>query len=235
MSPGSALLVGGSSEIGLAVLFRLLGPAPRRVVLAGRPSDELWRNAERLRDLGHSVSTTEYDAGLSVDELDGMLEHACAEHPLELAIVAVGSMSSKSFSDGVVVNGLSVAVLLHALVRRKPEQIVVLSSAAAVRPRQSMAAYSLGKQLADSTAVLLGRQAAETGVRVLVVRPGFVSTRMTAGLAVPPLASTPEQVARRVESAVRDHRTIVWVPRAMGLAVRVLNVLPRRLLPEDWR
>ncbi|TDW21435.1 SDR family NAD(P)-dependent oxidoreductase [Kribbella kalugense] len=232
MSPGSVLLVGGSSEIGLAVLFQLLGPVPRRVVLAGRPSGELRRNAERLRDLGHSVSTTKYNAGLSADELDGMLEPA---DPLELAIIAVGSMASESFSDGVVVNGLGVAVLLHALVRRKPEQIVLLSSAAAVRPRQAMAAYSVGKQLADSTAVLLGRQASETGVRVLVVRPGFVSTRMTAGLSVPPLATTPERVARRVEWAVRDHRTIVWVPRAMGLAVRVLNVLPRRLLPEDWR
>src|SRR5262249_29202817 len=150
------------------------------------------------RDLGYSVTTSQYDAGLNADEIDGMLEHACAEHPLQLAIVAIGSMSSKSFAEGVVVNGLGVALLLRALVRRRPEHIGVLPSAAAVRPRQSIAAYSLGKQLADSTAVLLARQAKETGVRVLVVRPGFVSTRMTADLPVPPLATTPERVAKRV-------------------------------------
>jgi len=235
MKAGSALLVGGSSEIGMAVLLELLGPPPRRVVLAGRPSGELWWNAEKLRDLGYSVTTTEYDAGLNADEVDGMLEHACAEHPLGLAIVAVGSMSSKTFAEGLVVNGLGVALLLRALVRRKPEQIVLLSSAAAVRPRQSIAAYSLGKQLADSTAVLLARQAAETGVRVLIVRPGFVSTRMTADLPVPPLATSPERVAKRVAFAVHNYRRIVWVPRGMGLVVRVLNLLPRRLLPETWR
>jgi decaprenylphospho-beta-D-erythro-pentofuranosid-2-ulose 2-reductase len=91
MSDGSALLVGGSSEIGMAVLQQLLGPAPRRVILAGRPSGELWRNAERLRDAGYAVSTTEYDAALSVEEIDGMLEHVTAECPLALAIVAVGN------------------------------------------------------------------------------------------------------------------------------------------------
>jgi decaprenylphospho-beta-D-erythro-pentofuranosid-2-ulose 2-reductase len=89
--------------------------------------------------------------------------------------------------------------------------------------------------LADSTAVLLARQAAETGVRVLIVRPGFVSTRMTADVPVPPLATSPERVAKRVAFAVHNYRRIVWVPRGMGLVVRVLNLLPRRLLPESWR
>ncbi len=219
----------------MAVLLQLLGPAPRRVILAGRPSGELWWNAEKLRDAGYSVSTTQYDAEFGVDELGEMLEHACAEHPLELAIVAVGSMSTKSFADGVVVNGLAVSLLLRALVHRRPEQIVLLSSAAAMRPRQSIAAYSLGKQLADSTAVLLAREAVGNGVRVLVVRPGFVATRMTADLEKPPLATTPERVAKRVAAAVDAQKTIVWVPGVMGIAVRVMNLLPRCLLPEAWR
>lgn len=235
MSPGTALLVGGSSEIGMAVLLQLLGPAPRQVILAGRPSGELWWNAAKLRDAGYSVTTTQYDAGLDVEEIDKMLEHACAEDRLELAIVAVGSMSSTSFADGVVVNGFGISLLLRALVQRSPEQIVLLSSAAAVRPRQAIAAYSLGKQLADSTAVLLSRQAADTGVRVLVVRPGFVQTRMTAELKKPPLATNPDRVGRRVAAAVEAQKTIVWVPGVMGLVVHALNLVPRRLLPEAWR
>jgi len=235
MTAGTALLVGASSEIGMAVLTELLGPPPRRVVLAGRPSGELWWNAEKLRDLGYSVTTAEYDANLRADEVDGMLEHASAEHPIGLAVVAVGAMTSESFADGIVVNGLSVSLLLRALVQCRPEQVVLLSSAAAVRPRQSIAAYSLGKQLADSTAVLLARQAADTGVRVLVVRPGFVATRMTSDLAKPPLATTATRVGRRVAAAVRAQRSIVWVPRRTALAVRVLNLLPRRLLPSAWR
>lgn len=235
MTAGTALLVGGSSEIGIAVLTALLGPQTHRVVLAGRPSGELWWNAERLREAGYSVTTMQYDAGLSAEEIDGMLEHVCAEHPLSVAVVAVGSMATASFADGILVNGVSVTLLLRALVQRRPEQIILLSSAAAVRPRQSIAAYSLGKQLADSAAVLLARQAAESGVRILVVRPGFVATRMTAGLPKPPLATTADRVAKRVMSALPRRKIVVWVPRSMGLAVRVLNLLPRRLLPAAWR
>ena len=74
MTDGTALLVGGSSEIGIAVLTELLGPPPRRVVLAGRPSSELWWNAEKLRDLGYSVTTAQYDATIAhylMDQLSG--------------------------------------------------------------------------------------------------------------------------------------------------------------------
>lgn len=236
---GTALLVGGSSEIGLAVLLELLGPPPRRVVLAGRPSDVLWRNADQLRDAGYQVSTTQYDASLQADGIDGLLEHLTADHQLGLAVIAVGAMSEESFKDGLVVNGLAVAVLVQALTSRMSEagsgQLVLLSSAAAARPRQSILAYSLGKQLADSTAVLLAPQAAVAGVRVLVVRPGFVATRMTEGLDRPPLWTTPDQVAKHVAQALRGPRTVVWVPRPMRFVVWLLRRLPARVLPSGLR
>jgi decaprenylphospho-beta-D-erythro-pentofuranosid-2-ulose 2-reductase len=222
----TALLVGGSSEIGMALLLELLGPPPRRVVLAGRPSGELWTNAEKLRAAGFDVTTTQYDATLPAAELDGL------DQPLDLAIVAVGAMTSASYSEGIVVNGLSVALLLRTLVQRGAKQVVLVSSAAAVRPRPSIDAYSLGKQLADSAALLLARQ---SEARVVVVRPGFVGTRMTDGIAKPPLATTPQQVAKRVRRALRGRRTVVWAPRGMGVAVRILGLVPRRLLPVGWR
>jgi decaprenylphospho-beta-D-erythro-pentofuranosid-2-ulose 2-reductase len=239
MNHGTALLVGGSSQIGMAVLTELLGPPPRHVVLAGRPSEELWENAERLRDLGYHVTTTQYDAALQDDEIEGILEHLVGDHQLGLVVVAVGSMTGKSFTEGLVVNGLAVAVLVEILVRRLSAagsgQLVLLSSAAAARPRGSIAAYSLGKQLADSTAVLLAPQAAAAGVRVLVVRPGFVATRMTEGLRKPPLSSTVDQVAHRVARALPGRRLVVWVPRPMGLMVWLLRHLPSRILPTDLR
>ncbi len=239
MTAGTALLVGGSSEIGMAVLTELLGAPPRRVVLAGRPSGELWVNAERLRELGYYVTTAQYDASLNEAEIDGLLTHLSTDHQVDLAVVAVGSMAEKSFSDGVIVNGLAISLLVRALVEHLAlagsAQLVLISSAAAARPRQSIAAYSLGKQLADSTAVVLAPQAAALGVRILVVRPGFVRTRMTAGLAVPPLATTPEKVARRVARAVVGRRVVVWAPGSLRLMVWSLKRLPGRVLPAGLR
>src|SRR5690242_17021628 len=110
MTQGAALLIGGSSEIGMAVLIRLLGPPPRRVVLAGRPSGGLWCGAEKLRAAGFAVTTTQYDACMPAEQVESMLEEAGAEQPLSLAIVAVGAMTSTSYAEGIVVNGLSAAL-----------------------------------------------------------------------------------------------------------------------------
>jgi decaprenylphospho-beta-D-erythro-pentofuranosid-2-ulose 2-reductase len=82
---------------------------------------------------------------------------------------------------------------------------------------------------------MLAPQAAERGVRVLVVRPGFVTTRMTDGLKRPPLATTSDQVAQRVVRALRGRRVVVWAPPGMAAVVWLLDRLPKRLLPAGLR
>ena len=74
--------------------------------------------------------------------------------------------------------------------------IVVLSSVAAVRPRKVNFVYGATKAGLDAFARGLADSLHGTGVRVLLVRPGFVTGRMTAGMTPAPLASTPEQVGR---------------------------------------
>ena len=65
------------------------------------------------------------------------------------------------------------------------------------------------------------------GVTVTVVRPGFVRTRMTEGLAPAPLASTPQSVAAVVVDAVRKRRELVWAPASLRIVMSVLRHLPR--------
>jgi decaprenylphospho-beta-D-erythro-pentofuranosid-2-ulose 2-reductase len=148
-------------------------------------------------------------------------------------------MTADSFADALAVNGLAVAVLVQTLVARMSTagsgQLVLLSSAAAARPRRSVLAYSLGKQLADSTALLLAPTAAAAGVRVLVVRPAFVTTRMTEHLDRPALWTTPAKVASQVARALPGRRVVVWVPRTTALTVRVLRRLPSALVPPSLR
>jgi decaprenylphospho-beta-D-erythro-pentofuranosid-2-ulose 2-reductase len=68
---------------------------------------------------------------------------------------------------------------------------------------------------------------AGTGVSVLVVRPGFVRSKMTEGLADAPLATTPEAVAEAIVSGVRKGRHTVWVPSAMRWVMSGLRHTPR--------
>jgi decaprenylphospho-beta-D-erythro-pentofuranosid-2-ulose 2-reductase len=69
-------------------------------------------------------------------------------------------------------------------------------------------------------------------VRVHVVRPGFVTTKMTAGLPPAPFSTDPEVVAEAIAGVVgaRSNR-VVYVPGKLRLVFLVMRNLPAPL----WR
>jgi decaprenylphospho-beta-D-erythro-pentofuranosid-2-ulose 2-reductase len=109
--------------------------------------------------------------------------------------------------------------------------LVVLSTVAAERPRASNAIYGAAKAGLDSLAQGLADATAGTGVRVLVVRPGFVTTKMTDGLKPPPMSTTPEAVADATVRALAGGAHTVWVPRRLRFVFAALRHLPRAV----WR
>ena len=129
---------------------------------------------------------------------------------------------------GHVTTLLAVAARMRA---RGRGTIVVLSSVAAVRPRRANPVYGAAKAGLDAFARGLADSLHGSGVRVLLVRPGFVTGRMTAGMRPLPLATTPEAVGAATAAALRGRRATVWVPRRLsGLAI-ALRCVPRPL----WR
>jgi decaprenylphospho-beta-D-erythro-pentofuranosid-2-ulose 2-reductase len=107
----------------------------------------------------------------------------------------------------------------------------VLSSVAAERPRASNAIYGAAKAGLDALAQGLADATASDGVRVLVVRPGFVRTRMTAGLEEAPFATTAAAVADATLKALAGRAHTVWVPGRLRLLFAVLRLVPRAI----WR
>ena len=77
-------------------------------------------------------------------------------------------------------------------------RIVALSSVAGERVRRSNFVYGSTKAGLDGFFLGLGEALREHGVAVLVVRPGFVRSKMTEGLAEAPLAVDPDEVAEAV-------------------------------------
>ncbi len=113
--------------------------------------------------------------------------------------------------------------------------LLVVTSAAAIRPRQQILGYSCAKQALDSFVRGLDRRTMGHGARCMVVRPGRVRTRMTVGLAPAPLTTDPGHVAGRVRAALRSPRAVVWSPRLMGPATTVLARIPSAALPRGLR
>ncbi len=107
--------------------------------------------------------------------------------------------------------------------------VVALSSVAGERVRRSNFVYGSTKAGMDGFYLGLGEALREYGARVLVVRPGFVHTKMTEGRDAAPLSVSAEEVAAAVVDGVAAGRELVWVPRAMRGVMSGLRHVPRPL------
>ncbi|HEX6424816.1 MAG TPA: SDR family NAD(P)-dependent oxidoreductase [Acidimicrobiales bacterium] len=245
----SLLVLGGSSDIGAAVAERLVAGGCRRVVLAGRNPDAMAPVADRLRAAGAAVATTAWDAtdiGGHADAVKAAwdaLPDGPRPHDLDCVLLAAGVLGDQAHleDDPTAAAELAIAnyagpvsTLLH--VSRRLEQqghgtIVVLSSVAGERVRQSNFVYGSSKAGLDGFCQGLSDSLDGTGVNVMVVRPGFVHTSMTEGREAPPLATTAEAVAEAVADGLASGRHTVWVPGTFRYVMSAFRHLPRPL----WR
>jgi decaprenylphospho-beta-D-erythro-pentofuranosid-2-ulose 2-reductase len=102
----------------------------------------------------------------------------------------------------------------------------MLSSVAGERVRKANPVYGGSKAGIDGFAQGFGDELASDGVHMLIVRPGFVHSAMTAGMKAAPFATTPEKVAEVTAAALRARRRIVWAPGVLRVVFSVLRHVP---------
>jgi len=221
------LLLGGTSEIGLAILTALGLPASAEVILAGRDEQRL---AAAGKALSGQVQTIPYD-GTQTDGHQAFVDGLFAAGHLDLVISAAGVLVPQADLERDVRRAAEmietnftghVSTLLAVAARMRVQgrgTIVVLSSVAAVRPRKANPVYGSAKAGLDAFARGLADLLHGTGVRVLLVRPPA------------PLATTPEAVGKATAAALRRGQATVWVPPALAGLALVLKLVPRPL----WR
>ncbi|MBB4983504.1 decaprenylphospho-beta-D-erythro-pentofuranosid-2-ulose 2-reductase [Streptomyces nymphaeiformis] len=239
-APQSLLVLGGTSEIGLATARRLIARRTRVVRLAGRPSPALTAAADSLRALGADVRTVPFDA-LDTESHEERLGKIFTEGDIDMVLLAFGVLGDQARDESDPVAAVRVAqtnytgavsaglVCAGALQEQGHGSLVVLSSVAGERARRANFIYGSSKAGLDAFAQGLGDALHGTGVHVMVVRPGFVRSKMTAGLAEAPLATTPEAVAGAIELGLRRRSETVWVPGALRLVMSAVRHVPRPL------
>ncbi|MCA1655392.1 MAG: decaprenylphospho-beta-D-erythro-pentofuranosid-2-ulose 2-reductase [Pseudonocardiaceae bacterium] len=239
-NPQSLLLLGGTSEIGLAVAMRYARRRPLRVVLAARPSERLTEATARLRDAGATVSTVEFDA-LDTAAHPAVLDKAFSDGDIDVTVVAFGLLGDaeqawQNHATAVElarVNytaAVSVGVALAERLRRQGHgRVVALSSVAGERVKRTNFVYGSTKAGMDGFYLGLGEALRAEGIWVTVVRPGFVHTKMTAGMKPAPLSATADQVAEVVVTAVRKRKELVWAPAPLRVLLSVLRHIPRAI------
>ncbi len=239
-NPQTILLLGGTSEIGLAIVHEYLSSGPSRVILAGLPGrQEADQAAADLRVAGAtSVERIDFDA-LDFPAHPAVINEAWSWGDVDVAIVAWGLLgdAEKLWQDqpmivdfvGVNYTGaVSIGVLLGQKMKAQGHgQIIAMSSVAGERVRRSNFVYGSTKAGLDSFYLNLGEALEPYGVHVLVVRPGMVRTRMSAHLKEAPLTVNKDDVAKLAVASARAGKTIVWTPAPFRFVMLVLKHIPR--------
>ncbi|MFM8303098.1 MAG: decaprenylphospho-beta-D-erythro-pentofuranosid-2-ulose 2-reductase [Actinomycetota bacterium] len=236
----SVLVLGGGSDIALATVRRLVAARTRTVVLAAHHPDRLGDAAAELRTAGATtVEVVPFDASATdghpalVDDLFDRFGD------FDVVLIAFGVLGDQARAEQDVAAALeiarvnylgtvSVAVpLAHRMRAQGHGTIVALSSVAGERVRRSNFVYGSSKAGMDGFLLGLGDSLTDSGVKVLVVRPGFVRTKMTEGLDAAPLSTTPDAVADAIVTGLARGSETVWVPGTLRYVMMVLRHLPR--------
>lgn len=236
--PQTIVVLGGSSDIGLAIVRALVSPVLRTVVLACRDLSRGESAARALRDGSFDVEVVPFDLGATGTHVGVVADLATRHGDLDVVVLAAGQLG-KGESTGADVEAATelahvnftgaVAASIAAanqLRRQGHGTLVVLSSVAGERVRKANFVYGATKAGLDGFAQGLGDSLAGSGARVLVVRPGFVHSAMTAGLRPAPFATTPDAVAVVVAKGLRAGRRTVWAPGILRFVFSVLRHLP---------
>jgi decaprenylphospho-beta-D-erythro-pentofuranosid-2-ulose 2-reductase len=214
---------------------------------AGRPAHFFLvaRNAARLDTIKSDLQVRGAKAESYVLDANDLSAHAAmievaqkALGRIDIVLIAHGTLSDQKACENsadaavaeVLTNGTSVIALLthfaNVLEAQRSGTLAVISSVAGERGRPSNYVYGAAKAMVTAFCEGLRARMFKVGVHVLVIKPGFVATPMTAALNLPPLlTATPEAAAADIDVAIQRRRDVVftrWFWRWIMLIIRMI-------------
>lgn len=238
--PQHVLIVGGTSEIGLAICSELAKwNSSIEITLTGRSTEDLQSAAKSLRsDVAlHDIKLARIELE-NADASIATIESLWQQTDYDLVLLTAGVLPESEVANADPRVAISAAMVnfvgqlaigtfaLQRFDRRGSGYLVVISSVAVERIRPDNYVYGSTKAGLDSWALGSAHARKDSPVRILVVRPGMVRTRMSAGLPERPLTTDAVDVARVVMKYLRRGPIVVWSPRVLRHVMRVLRLLP---------
>lgn len=235
--------LGATRGMGRA-LARCLAARGDHLFLLGRRPEELERSARdlELRGAPTPVRTTGCDL-LDPERFGPALDEAAAAlDGLDAVVVTAGDFAVQGVleADRLRCRDLLTADFTHTvlfceearerLLARGGGTLCVFSSVAGDRARKPVGLYGAAKAGLSHYLESLDLRYRPSGLRVVIVKPGFVKTAMTADLPAPPFAGTPEGVADVALRALDRGTPVVYAPRTWRWILLVIRLLPRAVL-----
>lgn len=231
--------LGATKGIGRA-LARLMAARGDELCLLGRNPEDLDKSAADLKARGAKTVTT---AACDLEDPDGFgpALDAAAEGlgGLQTVVVTAGMFGTQDALEQDVertrrmltVNfANTVTFCEHARTRLLAAgggKLCVFSSVAGDRGRKPVVLYGSSKAGLSAYLEGLDHKFRAQGLQTICIKPGFVHTSMTEGLAPPPFAAQPPQVASRALAAIDRGKPVTYATAIWGLIMFVIRRLPR--------
>jgi decaprenylphospho-beta-D-erythro-pentofuranosid-2-ulose 2-reductase len=237
----SVFLVGGTSEIGLAIVDSIFEKKRgQRLVVSVKSDLDVERVKSDLVDRYNGVLIDVVVMNmLNSGSLEATTQSTFATSQIDVVILAAGLLpdAEESFNDAqVAVNSTKVNFLgpieigtevIQQFRKQGHGRLVVISSVAGERPRKDNYVYGAAKAGLDAWANGLADSVHGLPIRVLVVRPGMVRTKMSAGLPEAPFTCNPDAVGKAVLKRLNKGPVLIWVPGKLRIVMSILRHLPR--------
>ncbi|WP_395601409.1 SDR family oxidoreductase [Pseudomonas sp. A1230] len=234
------LIVGATSAIASACA-RLWAAERSEFFLVARDGQKLQQTCADLQARG-ARAVTSYEMDVSDTAGHALMFESCmaALQTVDICLIAYGSLPDQSECEQSVEvaerefanNGSSTIALLTLLANQMAAQhrgtLAVISSVAGDRGRPSNYLYGAAKAAVTAFCEGLRARLFKTGVHVITIKPGFVDTPMTRGLALPALlVAQPDSVARRIVSGIERRTAVLYVPGFWAWIMWSIRAIPQ--------
>ncbi|MFY8093871.1 MAG: SDR family oxidoreductase [Niveispirillum sp.] len=236
------LIIGALSDVGRA-LARVYGREGYPLLLAARRVERLTSDIQDLTlRFGVPVGAVELDI-LDLAGQEAFLDAlGCLPGTVICVVGLLGCQpeAEKSWIQTDLIlrtNYVAPACLLGEIANRMQARgsgcVIGISSVAGDRGRASN--YLYGSAKAGFTAFLSGlrNRLSRHGVKVMTIKPGFIDTRMTRGMTLPPfLTAQPAEVAEAIWKAQAHGRDVVYLRPVWRLIMLIIRLIPEVLFKK---
>lgn len=235
------LIIGATSAIAEATARRFAARGDA-LFLLGRDAEKLGRICADLRIRGAADTGFALLDANALDQHEARLEQAArALGGLDIVLIAHGTLGDQAAGErdfGVALrelntNAISVLSLLSHLANRmeaqRAGQIAVIGSVAGDRGRASNYIYGTAKAAVATWCEGLRGRLHRAGVNVLLVKPGFTDTPMTAAFTKGVLWAQPDDIARRIVGGLDRRAGVVYAPAFWALIMLLIRHIPGAL------
>ena len=212
----------------------------------------LARNAERLSAIAADMKIRgAQSAHFAVLDVNDLSQHAAVLDAaaavlggIDIVLIAHGTLGNQKACEynfdatleQLNTNAISVISLLTHLGNRFEAQrhgsLVVISSVAGDRGRQSNYVYGTAKGAVTIFLQGLRQRLHKSGVQVLTVKPGFVDTPMTAKFKKGLIWSTPQEIAIRICEGVEKKYDVIYAPWYWWWVMGVIRLVPELIFKK---